>query len=102
MALDSINGPLKSSTLLRRKTKEKIKTNGKVEQKDSFITSIRNERNENGKKKTAQPRETLAKSCYFNGSSFTGSENKKMMERESFIYVLPDFTDQSKVFGIFR
>lgn len=36
-------------------------------------------------RKRAQPRETLVKSCYFNGSSFTGSENKKMMEREGFI-----------------
>lgn len=102
VVLGSINRPLKSSTLLRRQTKEKIKTNGKVEQKDRLTTSIRNGRNENRKRKTAQPREILVKCCYFNGSLFTGSENKKMMEWESFIYALPDFTDKSKVFAIFR
>lgn len=43
--------------------------------------------------KSAQPKETLVKSCYFNGPSFTGSVNKKMTERKSSV--------QSKVFSIF-
>lgn len=58
VVLDRINRPLKSSTRLRRKTKEKIKTNGKEEEKDRFITSIRNRRNENGKKECAAKRNT--------------------------------------------
>lgn len=49
VALDSINRALKSSTLLRPKTKNKIKTNGKVKQKNRFITSIRKGKNKNGK-----------------------------------------------------
>lgn len=51
VVLGSINRLLKSSTLLRRQTKEKIKTNGKVEQKDRLTTSIRNGRNENGRER---------------------------------------------------